>query len=116
MNVKYVKSVILNLPNFNGSTAHNGGQNINQYIYWYKTNEDTDFIGLDENEAIDLLILLKSSLVAHVKESTIEDIDVEEVPTISLYLESQRPYEYELSKIINCKKLLGFDVKGYIPN
>jgi hypothetical protein len=115
MKVRYVKSVILNLPNFNGSSAHNGGLNFNQYIHWYKTDEDTDFIGLADNEALDLLNLIKSKLATHVKESTIEDIDVEDIPTISLYLEPQIPYDYELSKIINCKQSIGFDVRGYIP-
>jgi hypothetical protein len=116
MKVKYVESVILNLPNFDGSFTHTGGQHVKQYIQWFKTDEDTDFIGLNEDEASALLRLLNSSLATSVKESSIQDIEEDKIPSLPFYHEPQRPYEYELSKIVDCKKLLGFEVKGYIPN
>jgi hypothetical protein len=116
MKVKYIESVIVNLPDFNGSIANKGGSNFKQHIHWFKTDANTDFIGLNGDESLGLLNLIKSRLETYLIDSEIKEIDINDIPTLPLYSDQQIPCDYDLSKIVNCKQLLGFEVKGFIPD
>jgi hypothetical protein len=116
MKVKYVESGILMLPDFNHSIASKGGANYNQIIQWFKSDEDNDFIGLNKEESLTLRELIDTKLGKYLKDSNIKETDEEKIPLLPLYSQRQVPCDYDMSKILDCKKELGFDVKGFIPD
>jgi len=115
MKVKYIESVVLFLPNFNGSFDSKGGLNFKKIIQWYKTDENTEFIGLNDDEAMKLLNLLSNHFKTNVSESVIKDIEDDNLPYIPFDVVQKEIRDYELSKIFDYSRLLDFEVKGYLP-
>ena len=116
MKIKYVESVIVMLPDFNGIIASKGGTNYKQVIQWFKTDEETDFISLNNDESFALLNLIDSKLKLYLKDSVIKEMDEDNKPILPYYYETQMPCDYKMSKICDCKQKLGFEVKGFIPD
>lgn len=115
MKVKYIDSIVLNLPDYIGHTSTLGGLNTSLHIHWYKTDCSGNFVGLEDNEALDLLNFLKTHLKRNITNSTIKEIEEEDVPFIPFSLNRNEVVEYELSKVIDYTDWLNFHVLGYFP-
>jgi hypothetical protein len=116
MKTKYIRSEIKSLPNFQGSIEYQGGLNTPQYIWWFKLDDKGNYIGFEDDEALDLLNTIDANCSRNVINNSIQDIEEDEIPYVAFSLKRLTPCQYDLSKILKYQNIFNFEIIGYLPS